>query len=87
MDPQLRFLVFAAEALRLIEKEGMATIWMNQVQHGISKRTNIFQTWNPIQEPAPQHLIKSSTFERPVVTFDSLRATQKLWELQVHTRV
>jgi predicted NAD/FAD-binding protein len=69
-------------AIAAIEREGMASIWMNRVQHGLRTDTDIFQTWNPLRAPAPAHTIAVSAFERPVVTFDSLRATQELWRLQ-----
>jgi len=71
-----------AEYLQRIEAEGMATIWMNRVQHGLSPDKDIFQTWNPIHEPAEGSILSQTVFERPVVTYESLRATEALWAAQ-----
>jgi predicted NAD/FAD-binding protein len=68
--------------LASIEREGMATIWMNKVQHGLRADVDIFQTWNPLLTPAEGSVVCQHTFERPVVTAESLEALKTLWEVQ-----
>ncbi len=50
----------------------MATIWMNRVQPALRGLSPVFQTWNPIIEPAAEHLRAQAKFERPVVNAASL---------------
>jgi predicted NAD/FAD-binding protein len=50
----------------------MATIWMNRVQPSLRDASPVFQTWNPIVEPAPASVRASARFERPVVNAASL---------------
>ncbi|MDV6237240.1 NAD(P)-binding protein [Leptospira ellisii] len=59
-----------------------ATIRLNRVLPEIG-REEIFQTWNPLQEPKPGTLISRSRFERPIIdlknrkTIDELNAIQE----------
>lgn len=46
----------------------MATIWLNQVQDGLTGAPPLFQTWNPVLEPEPGRLICEARVSRPVVT-------------------
>lgn len=55
----------------------MATIWMNAIQ-SLPARDPLFQSWNPIIDPNPALVLAESTFERPVVNFDSLQALKRL---------
>lgn len=55
----------------------MATIWMNAVHPQLGAK-NIFQTWNPILDPDPEHLISRVAVERPVVDAASLRGLSLL---------
>jgi predicted NAD/FAD-binding protein len=50
----------------------MATIWMNRVQPALRDASPVFQTWNPIVEPAPASVRASARFERPVVNAASV---------------
>lgn len=50
----------------------MATIWMNTVHPGLGAQ-DVFQTWNPIVEPRPEHVFSRVAVERPVVDAESLR--------------
>ncbi len=50
----------------------MATIWMNRVQPALRDASPVFQTWNPIIEPAEGTVRASARFERPLVNAASL---------------
>ena len=54
----------------------MFTIWMNDSFKDLT--FNMFQTWNPIVEIAPEKVFKRIIFERPIVTADSLKAINRL---------
>ncbi|MEM1261440.1 MAG: FAD-dependent oxidoreductase [Pseudomonadota bacterium] len=58
----------------------MATIWMNAIQ-AMPGLGPVFQTWNPLIEPAPGTVLGEATFERPVVTTRSLQALNELRRL------
>ena len=60
----------------------MATIWINEVEPGFEEGELLFQTWNPLVKPDPEKLLGKTTFERPVVTKDSLKAILKISEIQ-----
>lgn len=73
------------------QSEGMSTIWMNQVQNGINTERRIYQTWNPLspthlnnnnngEEYQIQNLYGRSFFQRPIATFDSVKACSSLWK-------
>jgi predicted NAD/FAD-binding protein len=64
----------------------MATIWMNRVQRALRDAPDVFQTWNPLVTPAAERVISEATFERPVVTGDTLRAVRELREQQQSER-
>ena len=55
----------------------MATIWLNAIQ-AMPGRAPVFQSWNPVVEPDPGTVLGESSFERPVVSADSLRGLQQL---------
>ena len=58
----------------------MCTVWMNQIDPAVSPA--VFQTWNPLIEPAPEHVVSESYFERPVVTTRSADAMRQLAGIQ-----
>jgi predicted NAD/FAD-binding protein len=74
--------------------EGMATIYLNRTQAclyslaaaGVDPATvpNFFQSWNPPPGLAPrkEKTLHAASFERPVVTVQSLKELGKLHELQ-----
>lgn len=49
----------------------MATIWLNQVQDGLSGAQPLFQTWNPVVAPEPGRIISEARVSRPVVTLET----------------
>ena len=61
------------------------TYWMNRLQ-GIPDHTPLFLTLNPMQEPRPEHLIRSETYEHPMFDAAAIRAQDQLWSLQGHNR-
>jgi predicted NAD/FAD-binding protein len=61
----------------------MATIWVNRAINGFENVTyDVFQTWNPLIEPAPDTVLSRSVLWRPVVTHDTLAALNALTKLQ-----
>jgi len=60
------------------------TVWMNQIDAGLRAelRGNLFQTWNPVVEPAPASVTCDYSFERPVVTVESEQSMAKLHAAQ-----
>jgi uncharacterized protein len=66
----------------------MATIWVNRAISGFENvEYDVFQTWNPLIEPAPETVLSSSALWRPVVTHDTLDALAKLEALQGRDRI
>ena len=53
---------------------------MNQIDPAVSPA--VFQTWNPLIEPAQDHVVSESYFERPVVTTRSADAMRRLAGIQ-----
>lgn len=49
---------------------------------GSGSSWDLFQTWNPLRQPSPAHVLRSYSFERPMATVGTLEAVRKLWELQ-----
>lgn len=60
----------------------MATIWLNEVQEGLSGAPPLFQTWNPVVEPEPGQVISEAVVSRPVVTLATRDVPARLAELQ-----
>ncbi|SMF20933.1 FAD-dependent oxidoreductase [Pseudobacteriovorax antillogorgiicola] len=60
----------------------MATIWINKVEPGFEEGEPLFQTWNPLIPPDEDKVLGRTTFERPVVSLDSLKAVNRLANLQ-----
>ncbi|KNC50756.1 amine oxidase [Thecamonas trahens ATCC 50062] len=61
----------------------MATMWLNQLHPALAHHeVNIFQTWNPLANPAPDSVITSSTFSRPVMCPTASKAANGLSALQ-----
>lgn len=46
------------------------------------KGHHLFQTWNPLTDPRPEHLLKRITFNRPIVTKRSAQAVDLLDNIQ-----
>ena len=61
------------------------TYWMNRLQ-GIPDATPLFLTLNPMQEPRPEHLIRSEVYQHPMFDAAAIRAQDQLWSLQGHDR-
>jgi hypothetical protein len=59
----------------------MATIWLNRVQNELERAPPIFQTWNPIIEPAPDRVIAEVQVARPVVTVPTRDVPERLTAL------
>ncbi len=55
----------------------MATIWLNAIQ-SLPGRDPVFQSWNPLIDPAPEAVLGEASFERPVVNAQSLVGLRKL---------
>jgi predicted NAD/FAD-binding protein len=49
----------------------MATIWLNRVQSGLDREPPLFQSWNPIIEPAPGTVVTEAAVARPLVTLET----------------
>lgn len=58
-----------------------ATIRLNKVLPEIG-REEIFQTWNPLEEPKAGSLISRSRFERPVIDLKNQKTIEELKSLQ-----
>ena len=61
------------------------TYWMNRLQH-IPHDTPLFVTLNPLQEPPPEHLLRTEVYEHPIFDSAAMRAQQALWTLQGRRR-
>ena len=65
------------------------TVWMNRIDSDLRSqlRRPLFQTWNPVVEPAKSHVIADFSFERPVVNAASVAAMAELKASQGHGHV
>ena len=65
------------------------TVWMNRIDSDLRSqlRRPLFQTWNPVIEPAKSHVIADFSFERPVVNAASVTAMAELQASQGHGHV
>jgi predicted NAD/FAD-binding protein len=45
----------------------MFTVWVNEVEPTLSGKPAVFQTWNPLFEPAPERTISRTPLFRAVV--------------------
>ena len=66
-------------------KESMFTMWCSAASKHWEDKTELaplFQTWNPIIDPAPELEMRRITFERPVVKLETLKAMAQLEKLQ-----
>ena len=59
----------------------MATIWMNRVQPTLRGSSPVFQTWNPIIDPAPETVRAQARFERPILNAASLAGAREVESL------
>ena len=55
---------------------------MNSAQSNLPLQGNIFQTWNPLQKPAPSKVLGEGHFERPIICHKSRAAQVALESLQ-----
>ena len=60
----------------------MATIWLNGVQRGLENARNVFQTWNPLVEPAKDTILSEATFQRPVMNARACQGIEDLRKVQ-----
>ncbi len=59
----------------------MASIWLNRIYPELADQANIFESWNPLIEPAADNILVDATVDRPVVTQESLQAIKRLEHL------
>lgn len=64
-----------------------ASAQQGQCQQGssnkqLSKPLHLFQTWNPLTQPAPGSVLLRYSFERPLVTLATADAVKALWQAQ-----
>lgn len=59
----------------------MASIVLNKIHPQLTDKPSIFETWNPLIEPAADAILLDTELERPVVTTASLAAIKQLSEL------
>lgn len=64
-----------------LQDKPMASICLNKLYPSLKKAPAIFQTWNPLREPAPGTVVGRAFFERPLVTLESQDSIQKLRQL------
>lgn len=55
-----------------------ATMWMNRIQPSLAEEPDVFQTWNPLREPAQELELGRAVFERPVADARSQGALARL---------
>lgn len=63
----------------------MASIWLNKIHPQLAGQANIFESWNPLLEPAADKVLVDATVDRPVVTQASLMAIKSLEQLHQQT--
>ena len=63
------------------EDRPMATIWLNAVLPVPEDAGDVFQTWNPILDAAPETVLARAEFDRPVVDAGNDRALDALESL------
>ncbi len=56
----------------------MANIRLNHIIPELARHGTLYQTWNPLVEPAPKTVVGRAHFERPLVTLDSQAAMAQL---------
>jgi predicted NAD/FAD-binding protein len=56
----------------------MATIVMNRIHPQLANKPSVFETWNPFTEVQPNKVLLEASFERPIVSQDSLRGIEQL---------
>lgn len=56
----------------------MANIRLNHIVPELKGETSLYQTWNPLIEPARDHVLGRAHFERPLVTLNSQTAMAQL---------
>lgn len=57
------------------------TIWLNRLIPSLTKKPEIFQTWNPFLDTPPDKIIGRAIMERPIMDFNSLTGVKLLQEL------
>lgn len=62
--------------------ESMFTVWVNEVEPTLKGKPPVLQTWNPIINPKPAHVISRTPLIRAVVNQQSCAALIKLEALQ-----
>lgn len=60
----------------------MASIWLNRIYPQLAGQANVFESWNPLVEPAKDKVLVDAIVDRPVVTQQSLQAIQSLQQIQ-----
>lgn len=56
----------------------MATIVMNRIHPQLANKPPVFETWNPLTKLNPKDVLLEASFERPVVSAESLAAITEL---------
>jgi len=61
--------------------EPWATVWMNPIEQTVLPK-NLFQSWDPLHDIAPERILARRQFHRTLLTPDSARAMTSLIALQ-----
>ncbi|MFC3152500.1 FAD-dependent oxidoreductase [Litoribrevibacter euphylliae] len=56
----------------------MATVCLNKSMPSVKDCRPVFQTWHPTVELNPKQVLARATFERPLVTFDTLKTLSNI---------
>ena len=67
----------------------MFTVWVNKVEPTLTNSAPVFQTWNPLFEPAPDTVLARVPLERAVVHSGTARVHEALsqWHRQPGRKV
>lgn len=70
-------------------EQNMFTVWVNQVEPTMKGKEPVFQTWNPLFEPAPDTVIARIPLDRAVVHSGTAQVHEALnqWHRQPGRKV
>lgn len=83
LPPDIRDFTTVSLLLKENKAESECMIWMNRIDDNLKKELsqNVFQTWNPIQEPKKEYVVVDAMLQRPLMNKYSLN---NLNELEKH---
>lgn len=67
------------------EQRPMATVCLNKSMPSVKDCLPVFQTWHPTTEINPQYVLADVTFERPIITFTTLRHIESIKEFMFNS--